>query len=72
MKKKFHAIHPTKGKFTVRKYRMVQISTGGMKSASENAWQDFLITSFTLLSCEEIMKFASFDNGANTIFSLFA
>ena len=33
---------------------MFQISTGGMNRASENAWQDFLVTSFEPLSCEKV------------------
>ena len=46
---------------------MVQISTGGMNRVSENAWQDFLVTSFEPLSCEKNIKSASFDDGADTV-----
>ena len=46
---------------------MIQISTGGMNRASENAWQDFLVTSFEHLSCEKNIKSASFDDGADTV-----
>ena len=46
---------------------MFQISTGGMNRASENAWQDFLVTSFEPLSCEKNIKSASFEDGADTV-----
>ena len=46
---------------------MIQISTGGMNRASENAWQDFLVTSFEPLSCEKNIKSASFEDGADTV-----
>ena len=42
---------------------MVQISTGGMNRVSENAWQDFLVTSFEPLSCEKNIKSESFNDG---------
>jgi len=46
---------------------MVQISTGGMNRVSENAWQDFLVTSFEPLSFEKNTKFASFDDGEDKV-----
>ena len=46
---------------------MIQIRTGGMNRTSENAWQDFLVTSFEPLSFEKNIKSASFDDGADTV-----
>jgi|TARA_B110000881_G_C18348208_1_gene400095 hypothetical protein len=46
---------------------MVQISTGGMNRVSENAWQDFLVTSFEPLSCEKNIKSASFNDGEDKV-----
>ena len=46
---------------------MIQINTGRMNRASENAWQDFFVTSFEPLSCEKNKKFTSFDDGADTV-----
>ena len=51
---------------------MFQISTGGMNRASENAWQDFLVTIFESLSFVENIKYVSFDDvvGIMIVFSL--
>jgi hypothetical protein len=38
-----------------------------MNRASENAWQDFLVTSFEPLSCEKNIKSASFNDGEDKV-----
>jgi len=41
---------------------MILISTDMMNHVLENVWQDFLVTIFVSLSCEENIKYASFDD----------
>ena len=55
------------GEFTATEQRVIEIITGGLMSAMQNAWKDLTQATFDIQSHEENMQFASFVDNTETI-----
>jgi len=55
------------GEFTATEQRVIEIISGGLMTAMQNAWKDLTTVSFAVQSHEENMQFASFVDNSETV-----
>ena len=55
------------GEFTATEQRVIEIISGGLMTAMQNAWKDLTPVSFAIQSHEENMQFASFVDNSETV-----
>ena len=55
------------GEFTATEQRVIEIISGGLMAAMQNAWKDLTPVSFAIQSHEENMQFASFVDNSETV-----
>ena len=55
------------GEFTATEQRVIEIVSGGLMTAMQNAWKDLTPVSFAIQSHEENMQFASFVDNSETV-----
>ena len=55
------------GEFTATEQRVIEIISGGLMAAMQNAWKDLTPVSFAIQSHEENMQFASFVYNSETV-----